>query len=112
MEAVSPLFPIVNTRSPTTETDENPWPTSSLFQSSVGPSLGQVFSSPLSGEMLSRLGPRNWGQSAAPARAAEPHSRAITKKRVIEQSSKGRVRGEDSRLVGKRCQAASDRNLS
>ena len=61
------MLPMVKTLSPATATLEKPEPTPVAFQASGGPSLGHSLSRPLSGEMSSRLGPRNCGQSAAGA---------------------------------------------
>src|SRR5262245_6354014 len=56
---------MVKILSPTTETLEKPAPRSlaGSGQAGAGPSLGQLFKRPLSPEILSRLAPRNVGQS-------------------------------------------------
>src|SRR5436190_4562318 len=49
------------------ETLEKPAPMPFAVHARVGPPLGHSLSSPVSGEMPSRLGPRNWPQSGTPA---------------------------------------------
>src|SRR5262245_13160074 len=56
----------VNTRPPTTATDEKP-PDSGAFHSCRGPSLGHSLSRPVSREIPSKRGPRHRGQSSARA---------------------------------------------
>src|SRR5260370_8492014 len=56
----------------------------SCFQTTGGPSFGQVVNKPLSGEVESRLGPRNCGQSA-PTAAREELQRNTEKQRKRNQ---------------------------
>src|SRR5262245_41698463 len=53
------------------------------FQTSGGPAFGQDLSSPVSVDRLSRLGPRNCGQSAAPPGA--DNATAMTSARQVER---------------------------
>src|SRR6266849_1864989 len=64
-------------RSPAMETLEKPMPIGSDFQTCLGPSVGHSLSKFLSGEMPSRLGPRNCGHSGA-ATTKEEHAAART----------------------------------
>src|SRR5260370_32732131 len=56
-------------RAPEIAEEANPSPRACIFQTRRGPPLGQESSSPVSGEIPSRLGPRHCGQSAAEANA-------------------------------------------
>src|SRR5438445_1480441 len=53
------------------------------FHTSGGPAFGQDLSSPVSVDTLSRLGPRNCGQSAAPPGA--DNATAMTSARQVER---------------------------
>src|SRR5687767_12162862 len=55
---------------PATETLENPPPRPVAFHSRGGPPAGHSLARPVSGEIPSRLGPRNWPQSGTPAPAS------------------------------------------
>src|SRR5262245_41493216 len=91
---------MVKTLLPATATRAKPSPTPLPFQTSLGPPLGHSFNNPLSGERLSRFGPRNWGQSGGatfpPPRAHETKSPRATAPgandttRDIEQSPRGK----------------------
>src|SRR6185369_382763 len=50
-----------------TETVACPSPNPATFHANLGPPTGHRLSSPVSAETPSRLGPRNWGESAASA---------------------------------------------
>ena len=88
--------PEVNRSPSAMVTVENPPPHCPAVQRSLGPPAGHCFRSPLSVEMLSRLGPWNWGQEptaaawlagwlAGAARAACAPHRAATATRTIHR---------------------------
>ena len=60
----APSLPAVKTLPPTTAKEARPRPTFS-FHKTGGPSAGQSLRHPVSGVVLSRLGPWKFGQSAA-----------------------------------------------
>src|SRR5262245_3133894 len=95
MYVLLPEAPIVNTLPSATVTDENPSPTPLAFQSSSGPSLGHSFSRPLSGERLSRLGPRYVGHDG-PAGSAGWAGRTDARASRPTAGRKNRVIGKGS----------------
>src|ERR1041385_5199573 len=87
MKLLSGPSPMVKMREPEMETVEKPWPMPWAFHASGGPPAGHSVNRPVSGEISSRFGPRNCGQSeagplakqAGAARKARQHKRESNK---------------------------------
>src|SRR5437660_1704896 len=69
-------------RAPEIADEAKPSPRTCVFQTRRGRPLGQESSSPVSGEIPSRLGPRHCGQSAAVAQAQNREAEEMNERRV------------------------------